>query len=86
MTNTMASQLAQLLAESDLAELEEVVKRWLKDATSKSEQMHCQKLGTALLQLKRRLTMMSMHPSRDELEMAMSVMLSLAATRHTSNG
>ncbi len=79
MTHPMAAQMAQLLVESDLEELEEIVARWIKDAPTESLRHHYQEFGTKLLQLKRHLATLPAHPSREDLEVALSMMLDFAA-------
>lgn len=79
MTNPMAGQMAQLLADSDLEELQEIVARWVKDAATESERHHYRKFGEKLLALKRQLTTLPQQPSREDLEVALSMMLEFAA-------
>ena len=81
MTHPMASQMAQLLVDSDVEELEEVVARWTKDAPTESVRSHYQRLGAHLLQLKRQLASLPRHPSREDLEAALSMMMGLAEHR-----
>ena len=81
MTNLMASHLAQLLSDSDLEELEEVVARWLKDAPSDATRREYCKLGTHLLQLKRELSSLPEQPRREDLEAAISMMMGFAFQR-----
>ena len=80
-THPMASQLAQLLSDSDLEELEEVVSRWLKDAPSEPVHHHYKILGERLLQLKRELSVLPQPPQREDLEIALSMMLNFASSR-----
>ncbi len=77
----MAAQLAQLLAGSDLDELREVVKRWRETAPTESLRKHYDQLGGRLLELKAALATAPVQPSREELELALTMMLKLAAER-----
>jgi urease accessory protein UreF len=79
MTHPMAAQMAQLLVDSDLEELEEIVARWTKDAQTESLRNHYRVFGAKLLQLKRHLVSLPQHPSREDLEVALSMMLDFAA-------
>lgn len=75
----MAAQMAQLLVDSDLEELEEIVARWLKDAPSDAQRHHYRQFGAKLIELKRHLATLPVQPDRDDLEVALSMMLKLAA-------
>jgi hypothetical protein len=77
----MAAQLAQLLAGSDLDELREVVTRWRETAPTESLRKHYDQLGGRLLELKTALATAPVQPSREELELALTMMLKLAAER-----
>ncbi len=75
----MAAQLAQLLAESDLDELREIVARWKKTAASDRERRHYEDLGARLIELKSALAEQAVQPTREELETALAMMMKLAA-------
>jgi hypothetical protein len=75
----MASQMAQLLAGSDVDELREIVKRWVAEAPTEGQKKHYREFGSRLLELKEALKDSPVPPSRDELEAALTMMLRLAA-------
>jgi hypothetical protein len=75
----MAAQLAQLLADSDVDELREIVARWTKTAASDRERRHYADLGARLVELKGALAEQPVQPTREELEMALTLMMKLAA-------
>ena len=77
----MAAQLAQLLTESDEQELTEVVDRWVAEAPTQALQAHYVRFGAKLLELKRQLAQQPVAPKRQDLEVALSMMLKLAAQR-----
>ncbi|MCU0693868.1 MAG: hypothetical protein MUF54_20970 [Polyangiaceae bacterium] len=79
MNDPMASQMAQLLVDSDLQELEEIVRRWIAEAPSDVSRHHYRQFGTKLLELKRKLAELPQPPTREDLEVAMSMMLKFAA-------
>jgi hypothetical protein len=79
MTDPMAKQLAQLLAGSDQDELEEVVRRWLETAPTDASRRHYDELGKRLLELKAALSTAPVAPTQAELEVALTMMLKLAA-------
>ncbi len=83
MTNNdpMAVQMAQLLVDSDMEELEEIVARWIKDAPSEAERHHYRQFGSKLLQLKGHLSTLPEPPGREDLEVALSMMLKFAAQK-----
>jgi hypothetical protein len=74
-----ARQMAKLLASSDLDELEEVVKRWLAEAPTDRVRRQYEQFGAKLLELKRALASAPQQPSEEELELALNMMLKLAA-------
>jgi len=74
----MARQLAQLLSGSDLDELTEVVKRWVETAISERQRQQYKEMGSRILELKAALSEGSVQPTREELELALSMMLALA--------
>jgi hypothetical protein len=82
----MAAQLAQLLSGSDLDELREVVKQWRETAPTDAMRRHFDELGGRLLELKAALASAPVQPSREELELALTMMLKLAAERGPSGG
>jgi urease accessory protein UreF len=79
MVDPMASQMAQLLAGSDLDELEEIVKRWVAEAPTENVRRHYQEFGARLIELKTALREAPVQPTREELEQALTMMLKLAA-------
>ena len=74
----MARQLAQLLTTSDLEELREVVKRWVDTAPSERQKQHYMEMGSRILELKAAFSEGTVQPTRDELELALTMMLALA--------
>jgi hypothetical protein len=79
MADPMAKQLAQLLAGSDYDELLEVVRRWREMAPTDSSRKHYDQLGGRLLELKKALAEAPVQPTAEELELALTMMLKLAA-------
>lgn len=79
MADPMAKQLAQLLAGSDPDELREVVQRWRETAPSEAARKRYDALGGRLLELKAALAEAPVQPSAEELELALTMMLKLAA-------
>ncbi len=75
----MAAQMAQLLAGSDLDELREIVRRWMFDAPSERVRQQYQTFGAKLVELKAALAEAPVQPTRQELELALTMMLKLAA-------
>ncbi|MET0596163.1 MAG: hypothetical protein ABW133_25935 [Polyangiaceae bacterium] len=75
----MARQMAQLLAGSDLAELKEVVARWIAEAPTDRVRQQYERFGAKLLELKQVLAHAPQQPSQEELELALAMMLKLAA-------
>ena len=74
----MARQLAQLLSTSDLDELREVVDRWIHTAVSERQRQQFQEMGARILELKAAFQEGGAQPSREELELAFTMMLALA--------
>jgi hypothetical protein len=75
----MAAQMARLLCESELAELEEIVRRWIAEAPNERIRQTYQTFGAELLELKHALAELPQRPSREELEFQLNLMLQLAA-------
>jgi hypothetical protein len=75
----MARQMAKLLASSDLDELREVIARWLAEAPTDRVRQQYQRFGAKLLELKQALASAPQQPSEEELELALTMMLKLAA-------
>jgi urease accessory protein UreF len=75
----MARQMATLLVRSDAAELEEVVARWVAEAPTERVRQQYRQFGSRLLELKRALSEAPVQPSLEELELALTMMLRLAA-------
>jgi hypothetical protein len=76
----MATQMAQLLAGSELDELREIVKRWIAEAPTEGMRKHYQEFGARLIELKEALADAPVQPTREELETALTMMLKLAAS------
>jgi urease accessory protein UreF len=76
----MASQMAQLLAGSDLDELREIVRRWVAEAETEGVRRNYQELGARLVELKAALAEAPVQPTVAELEQALTMMLRLAAS------
>jgi hypothetical protein len=79
MADPMAEQLARLLSGSDLNELREVVRRWRDTASNELSRKHYDELGARLLELKAALAEAPVQPTAEELELALTMMLKLAA-------
>lgn len=77
----MAVQLARLLSDSDRAELDEVVRRWVAEAPDERSRQAYQAFGRQLVELSHALAELPARPSRHELEFHLDLMLKLAATR-----
>jgi len=75
----MAAQMAQLLAGSDLDELREIIKRWVAEAPTEASRRRFADFGARLVELKHALADAPTQPTREELEMALTMMLRLAA-------
>ena len=75
----MAAQMAKLLAGSELEELQEIVDRWLAEAPTERTRRQYAEFGAKLLELKRALASAPQQPSAEELELALTMMLKLAA-------
>jgi urease accessory protein UreF len=75
----LARQMAKLLASSDLDELREVIERWLAEAPTDRVRRQYQQFGAKMLELKRALVSAPQQPSEEELELALRMMLKLAA-------
>lgn len=80
MIDPMAAQMAQLLADSDLEELREIVARWVTDAPTEGVREHYRRFGQKMIELKQHLQALPVQPSRDDLEAALTMMLKMAAT------
>jgi hypothetical protein len=83
MADPMATQLAQLLSGSDYEELVEVVRRWRETAPTEASRRHYDELGGRILELKKALSEGSVQPTFEELEVALTMMLKLAAQKGT---
>jgi hypothetical protein len=75
----MAAQMAQLLARSDLDELREIVKRWVAEAPTAGTRRQYETFGAKLVELKQALAEQTVQPTQEELELALTLMLKLAA-------
>jgi len=78
-SDPMARQMAKLLAGSDLDELREVIERWLAEAPTERVRQQYHRFGAKLIELKQALATAPQQPSEEELELALSMMLKLAA-------
>ncbi len=76
----MARQMAKLLAGSDLDELREVIARWLFEAPSERVRRQYEVFGSKMLELKQALASAPQQPSEEELELALAMMMKLAAS------
>jgi urease accessory protein UreF len=77
--NPMARQMAKLLASSDLDELREIIARWLAEAPTERVRQQYHRFGAKLIELKQALAAAPTQPSEEELELALAMMLKLAA-------
>jgi hypothetical protein len=75
----MAAQMARLLVGSDLDELKEIVRRWLKEAPTQNIRRQYEVFGNKLVELKHALSEAPVQPTQEELELALTMMLKLAA-------
>jgi len=82
----MAGQMAKLLASSDLEELREVVARFIAEAPTEGIRRQYQQFGAKLIELKQALSSAPQQPSEEELELALSMMLKLAAQAGPGGG
>jgi hypothetical protein len=71
--------MAQLVSSSDTAELREVVERWIAEAPSERMKARYRDFGQKLVDLKDALSLAPTQPSQEELELALTMMLKLAA-------
>jgi ABC-type amino acid transport substrate-binding protein len=76
----LASQMARLLLSSDADELREIIKRWLAEAPAGGSRRVYEEFGSRLLELKEALAGQPVQPTIDEMEIALTMMLRLAAT------
>lgn len=79
----LAVQMAKLLVASDLDELREIIKRWLAEAATSGARRKYEEFGARLIELKHALAEAPVQPTAEELELALTMMLRLAAE---SNG
>lgn len=73
--------MAQLLVRSDLDELREIVKRWLFEAPTARIRKQYEEFGAKLIEMKQALAEQPLQPTQEELELALTLMLKLAAQR-----
>ena len=76
----MAAQLARLLTESDGAELAEIVRRWKLTAVTAAQRVAMEKMADQILALRAAFEQAPVKPTREELELALRMMLRLAAS------
>jgi len=76
---TIARQLATLLATSDTAELEEVVARWKAGAPSEAARRTMEEMGARILDVKRALASAPKQPDAEDLTEILRLMLLLAS-------
>ncbi len=74
----MAAQMARLIVDSDLDELREVVKRWLAEAPTGNVRRQYEVFGAKLVEMKQALAEQPIQPTREELELALTMMMKLA--------
>lgn len=82
----MAAQMARLLARSDLDELREVVKRWLAEAPTDRLRKQYEVFGAKLIEMKHALSEQPVQPTQEELELALTMMMKLAAQSDSPMG
>ncbi len=82
----MAAQMARLLARSDLDELREVVKRWLAEAPTQRIRKQYEVFGAKLIEMKHMLSEQPVQPTQEELELALTMMMKLAAQSDSPMG
>jgi hypothetical protein len=82
----MARQMARLLVGSDLDELREIVKRWLAEAPTDRVRRQYERFGAQLIDLKHALAEQPQQPTQEELELALTMMLKLAAQAPPGGG
>lgn len=78
-TLPLAKQMAKLLVGSDVEELREVIKRWVMESSAERLRRQYEQFGAKLLELKQALASAPEQPSEEELELALTMMLKLAA-------
>jgi hypothetical protein len=71
--------MAKLLVRSDLDELREIIKRWLEEAPTARTRRVYERFGAKLIELKHALAEQPAQPTQEELELALTMMLRLAA-------
>ena len=74
----MARQMAKLLAGA-IRRVREVIERWLAEAPTERIRQQYHRFGAKLIELKQALAGAPVQPSEEELELALSMMLKLAA-------
>ena len=75
----LAAQMAQLLCDSDMDELREIVRRWIAEAPTEAIRRQYEMFADKMVELKHALTETPVPPTREELELALTLMLKLAA-------
>jgi hypothetical protein len=75
----LAVQMAELLTRSDADELAEIVRRWMAVAPTGATRRQYETFGRRILELKQALAEAPVQPTREELELALTMMLRLAA-------
>jgi hypothetical protein len=81
----MAAQMAALILGSDIDELREVVARWLAEAPTGGSRRQYEQFGARMIELKEALAD-GPQPTREELELALTMMLRLAAQHPGGTG
>ncbi len=76
----LAVQLAKLLVRSDVDELREVVRRWTKEAPMGTSRKQYEIFGAKVIELKQAFAEAPVPPTEQELELALTMMLNLAAS------
>jgi urease accessory protein UreF len=82
----MARQMARLLVGSDLDELREIIERWLAEAPTERARRQYKRFGAQLIELKQALAEQPSQPTQEELELALTMMLRLAAQAPPGGG
>jgi hypothetical protein len=80
----MAVQMTQLLLGSHLDELREIVKQWIAEAPTGSQRRRFEEFGARLIELKQALAEAPVQPKPEELEIALTMMLRMAASSGAS--
>ena len=80
MAHPLACELAPLM-DREVEELHEIVARWVIDAPSAAERARYRFFGSGLREFKSRVVARGTPPTREEVEIALTVLLLLAGRR-----